>query len=76
MRRWFGVTVLGVVAAVVGFLGFTAIHNQGPGLAGPVVVLEFLLLVAEVGGLIAVVVGLIGVGVAAVRPGKGRRVSP
>lgn len=74
MRRWFGIALLGAVAFVVGLIGFTFIHNQGPN-DGPIVVVEALLLLAEIAGLIAVLVGLVGVGVAAIRPGKGRRSS-
>jgi len=75
MRRWFGVIVLGLVAAALGFLGFTALHRQGPGLPAVLVGVEFVLLIAEVVGVVAVVVGLIGLGVAAVRPTRGRRAS-
>lgn len=67
MRRWFGVALLGLVAAVVGFLGFRAINGQEPPPSGPLVAVETVFFDLEVIGLLAVPVGLVGLGVAAIR---------
>ncbi len=67
MRRWFGVTALGFAAFMTGPLGWGLIYMIEPRYTWPVIIVNLLLMLAAVGGLLAIVVGLAGAGVAAVR---------